>query len=184
MQRETSLIRAVVKRQSRRAADELISGHYREIYAFVYRQVQKKELAMDLTQEIFIGMLQSLSGYDEKKGAFRPWLYQIASYHVVDYFRSKGYRRRQAERPLEECAGLMEDTGFERRVESDDRVLRLLGTLPAEAQQLIRLKVFGDCTFEELAERMGIPESTVKTRYYAALRRLRKEEERYGEENG
>lgn len=58
MQTDNQLIRRIKKKQDKKAADELIRRYYREIYAFTYRQTGERELALDLTQEIFITVLQ------------------------------------------------------------------------------------------------------------------------------
>ena len=57
MQTDNQLIRRIKKKQDKKAADELIQRYYREIYAFTYRQTGERELALDLTQEIFITVL-------------------------------------------------------------------------------------------------------------------------------
>lgn len=57
MQTDNQLIRRIKKKQDKKAADELIRRYYREIYAFTYRQTGERELALDLTQEIFITVL-------------------------------------------------------------------------------------------------------------------------------
>ena len=123
------LVRRVQRHEDREAADILIRHFYREIYAFVYRQTGNEELAMDLTQEVFISVLLSIPGYDPNKGGFRTWLYRIASNKVVDFFRSAYHRQ-------------------------------------------MKLGVDVD-TFEETAAALSLPVSTVKTKYYSALRMLR-----------
>lgn len=67
MQTDNQLIRRIKKKQDKKAADELIRRYYREIYAFTYRQTGERELALDLTQEIFITVLQGIYAFDEKR---------------------------------------------------------------------------------------------------------------------
>lgn len=55
-----SLIKKIQKKQDRRAADELIRLYYKEIYVYVFKQLSAKETAMDVTQEIFLSMLQTI----------------------------------------------------------------------------------------------------------------------------
>lgn len=64
MQTDNQLIRRIKKKQDKKAADELIRRYYREIYAFTYRQTGERELALDLTQEIFITVLQGIYAFD------------------------------------------------------------------------------------------------------------------------
>ena len=72
MQTDNQLIRRIKKKQDKKAADELIRRYYREIYAFTYRQTGERELALDLTQEIFITVLQGIYAFDEKRRASAP----------------------------------------------------------------------------------------------------------------
>lgn len=126
MERDKRLIRQIKNKGSKEAANELISRYYIEIYTYVYKQTIDKELSMDLTQDIFVKMLKSLEGYDENKAAFRTWLYKIATYTLVDYFRSEYYKQRIMHRDL------------------------------------------------EIFNMLKLPESTVKTKYYSMIKKIRK----------
>ena len=93
MQTDNQLIRRIKKKQDKKAADELIRRYYREIYAFTYRTTGERELALDLTQEIFITVLQGIYAFDEKKAGFRTWAYRVAANRITDYYRSKSYKK-------------------------------------------------------------------------------------------
>ncbi|MFR2170208.1 MAG: RNA polymerase sigma factor [Anaerostipes hadrus] len=67
MQTEQKLIKRIKKKQDKEAANTLISYYYKEIYAYVYRQTGNEELAKDLTQDIFIQILQKIAMFDHKK---------------------------------------------------------------------------------------------------------------------
>ena len=73
MEREQTWIRAIQRRNSREAAEQLIQTYYDEIYRFVYRQTGSKEDAMDLTQSVFIAVLRALPGYRAERASFRTW---------------------------------------------------------------------------------------------------------------
>lgn len=174
---ERKLIRRIVKKQDKRAADELVSFYYREVYAFLYRQTLQKELAMDLTQEVFIGALQSLPVFDETKSGFRTWLYRIAAHKLTDYYRSRSHRTELLCVP-EHPKGLETEAFdfelFERR-ELAGRALTALAQVEETAQQVVRLKIFAEYTFTEIAAQLELPEGTVKRKYYSTLQFLRKE---------
>ena len=93
MQSDNQLIRKIKRKQNKEAADVLIGRYYKEIYAFAYKQLGNRELAMDLTQEIFILILQGIGSFDEKKANFRTWAYRIASNKITDYYRSSAHKR-------------------------------------------------------------------------------------------
>ena len=104
MQTDNQLIRRIKKKQDKKAADELIRRYYREIYAFTYRQTGERELALDLTQEIFITVLQGIYAFDEKKAGFRTWAYRLwilsfpMSANGFAFFRKNALRRKHLRR--------------------------------------------------------------------------------------
>ena len=81
---ELRLIKKIQRNGDRAAADELVRHYYDEIYGFVRKQVSNADIALELTQEIFISMLKTIGLYDIKRGAgFRTWMYRIATNKVV-----------------------------------------------------------------------------------------------------
>ncbi len=177
-------IRKIQQKHDEKSADKLMRKYYKEIYIFVYKQTLDEQLALDLTQEIFIRMLRSIASYDEKKSGFRTWLYRIATNHCIDYLRSKQYQMKQ----------LTVFTVDEEQAEPDDRTLQLEYKEQYEAvnellqkqsgiiQQIVRYKIFSELTFMEIAKILQMPEATVKTNYYKAIRMLRKGMEAYYED--
>lgn len=163
--------------RDRQAADELIRNYYKEIYGYVYRQVGEKEQAMDLTQEIFLGMLSGIGTYDKKKAGFRTWLYRIATHKIVDYYRSRAYQKRDAMVSIEllqlEGEGDLEIQATDQEMAA--QIFHYLGSQDSILEEIFRLKFYGEYTFEEIGEILAIPVSTVKTKYYGAQKAIRKE---------
>ncbi|WP_440896437.1 RNA polymerase sigma factor [Amphibacillus sp. Q70] len=176
MNNEGIWIKKIQRNTSDLAANKLVNKYYKEIYAFVFKQTLNRELSLDLTQEIFISVLRSLKNYDSKKASFRTWLYKVASNRLVDYYRSKSYKDTKQLEPIEDYEFTSEDDlaiSLEYK-EDVEKVTTFVNELDAGAQQIIRLKLFGEYTFQEIAQMEMIPESTVKTKYYAVLKRIRK----------
>ncbi|MFC7370753.1 RNA polymerase sigma factor [Fictibacillus iocasae] len=172
---EYAWIRQIQKKGDARAANELISFYYQRIYSFVYKQTFNKELSLDLTQEIFIGMLQSIHGFDVDRGSFKSWLYRIATNHVVDYFRSRSYRYERIVDSMEEV-DVPQEHDFTLELEYRDvieKVSAFMNELDAFSQQVMRLKLFAEYTFQEIASLLDRPESSVKTRYYHVMKKLK-----------
>lgn len=176
---EKRWIRRVQRSAHEDSANRLVKTYYKEIFAFVYKQVVDEQTALDLTQEVFIRMLQSIGSYDTRKASFRTWLYRVAANHCIDYFRSKGYRTTA-------------QTGYigEQDVESQENVLQkvtqkeqleelqaYLSLCDHTSQHIVRYKLFWDQTFAEIAVKLQLPESTVKTNYYKSIRFIRQEME-------
>ncbi|MBU5444055.1 RNA polymerase sigma factor [Paenibacillus sp. MSJ-34] len=166
------------------AANRLVAKYYKEMYAFIYKQTLDPELSLDLTQEIFISVLGSIKSFDSGKASFRTWLYKLASNRLVDYYRSKYYQYAKYSEPIDNydwSDGHDMAVSLEYR-EDFERIASLVNRLDAGSQQIIRLKLFGEYTLQEIAASESLPLSTVKTRYYAALKWIRKklEEDRHG----
>lgn len=178
MESEKQWIRQIKRQSNKAAADKLVSSYYKEIYSYVYRQTMDKEQSMDLTQDIFISMLQSIQHFDGKRAAFRTWLYRIATNRVIDYYRSRAFRYRQSTETMEEDQHVMsEPEDFTIHVENREEVMRIMhvvSELGPGSQSIFRLKIFGEYTFLEIADMLQLPESTVKSKYYAMIRKIKK----------
>jgi RNA polymerase sigma-70 factor (ECF subfamily) len=153
-----------------------VRAWYDEILRYVRRQTPDTWVALDLTQEIFISMLRTIGSYDRRRAGFRTWLYAIATNKVIDWYRSRAARVLDVA-DLEGHDPVLADPtdDWVQGVSSGEAVQRLLGVLPGAAQKIVRLHVFGEQTFAEIAKGMSMSENTAKTTYYRALRRLRKE---------
>src|SRR5437879_2535630 len=127
--------------------NELILRWERPIYALAYRQIGREEDARDVCQETFLRAYRALSGF-RGQAKFSSWLYRIALNLCRDWMR----RERRA-----------------RAVE------RAMAALPEEQRTAIVLKEYHGLTFQEIADLIGCPLSTVKTRLYQGLTVLRRE---------
>lgn len=178
MYSENQLIKKIKKRQDRKAADELISRYYREIYAFAYKQTCDQELSLDLTQEIFIVVLKGIVNFDERKSQFRTWLYAVASNKITDYFRSKYHRQQLLQESLQELDVMREeDIALDTLVtnETVKEAMQIVVQYDNVWIKIFQQKIFLEKSFREIAEELDLSENTVKTRYYAMIKRLRKE---------
>lgn len=176
VENEQKWIEKLKKKQRSKEADRLISKYYDEIYVYAYKQILDKDLAMDLTQEIFISMLRSISLYDSEKAAFRTWLYKIASNKIIDYRRSR--QSRELLSFDEESFDVPVEPDFERALENSEIIAKIeefVSSFDSANQEIFRLRVFGEYTFAEIAKIAAMPEASVKTCYYRMIKKIRKE---------
>jgi len=169
-------VRSIKRAPDKKAADKLISHYLDEMFGYVFNRVDSRETAKDVTQEIFISMLQSIDKYDESKSAFRTWIYSIASRRVADYYRTKEHYDDR----LVEMSEV--DLGYGEIISSNvDNTLELaeindfIAGLGKERRDIFKLKVFEGCTFSEIASALEMPESTVKSSFYGTQRMIRSE---------
>ena len=161
--------------------NQLVLRWERPIYALAYRVIGREEDARDVCQETFLRAFRALNGF-RGQAKFSSWLYRIALNLCRDWVRKE--RRTpviQAPEELEvlEMAAIREPTpsveDLVARRELTRVVERAMARLPEEQRTAIILKEYHELTFQEIADLVGCPLSTVKTRLYQGLSVLRRE---------
>ena len=171
MERDNKLIKSILRYGSKEAADQLVRAYYDEIYRFVHRQTGNPEDSLDLTQEIIIAALQSLPSFNYRKAGFRTWLYRIASNKVVDARR----KVTPVTVPLDEEYAEDDFVFGVMNRDTLNRIEEYLCTLDPELQTVVRLRVFAEYSFPEIAQASGQAEEKVKAQYYRLVKKLKKE---------
>lgn len=141
----------------------LISRWEKRVFNYVLRLVGHREDALDLTQDVFLKAYQNL-GKLEDLSRFAPWLYRIAhneAYSLLRKARPEGEMEYEP-RSSEPGARLFP-------IELSLAVQSALNRLTADQREAVVLKVYQGFKFEEMAEILGCPVSTVKSRVYTAL---------------
>ena len=170
------------------AFGEIVRRWERRIFALTYGILGREEDARDATQETFIAAFRNLSGFrgDAKVSS---WLHRIAVNQCITRQRRAKVR---GETSLE---GQAEDNGAQfaapmhespaRIVEGRERteaIRRAVSALPPELREVLVLKEFEELTFQEIADTLQVPLSTVKSRLYTALKQLRLRLEKFSPE--
>ena len=161
--------------------EELVRRYQRPISAYVYRMVGNYESALDLTQEIFIKVYNSLNRY-RAEFKFSTWIYKIAHNAAVDHLRRSATREQSLvvgpegdsfDLPLESSrlSPEQESEQKERRTEIE----AVVRALPANYRELIILRHSQDLSYEEIVEVTGLPLGTVKNRLFRAREMMRQQ---------
>lgn len=174
---EKRWIRRVQQDSHEDSANKLVHKYYKEMFAYTYKQVFDQQQAMDLTQEIFVRALQSISHFDRNKASFRTWLYHIASHHCTDYFRSKSFQTKKHTDFVAEIEIAAKDEMLQQMIQKQQiqQVQQVLSTFEEQEQQIVVGKLVEDMTFLEISEKLQIPLSTVKTKYYKSMKKIKVE---------
>jgi RNA polymerase sigma-70 factor (ECF subfamily) len=174
----------LVARSIRGDADsfnELVLRWERPIYALAYRTIGREDDARDVCQETFLRAFRALPGF-RGQAKFSSWLYRIALNLCRDWIRRE--RRTPVVQPPEDvdvvalAAAAEPSESIEDLVARQDlsrAVERAMARLPQEQRAAIVLKEYHGLTFQEIADLVGCPLSTVKTRLYQGLSVLRRE---------
>jgi RNA polymerase sigma-70 factor, ECF subfamily len=166
--------------------NQLILRWERPIYALAYRTIGREEDARDVCQETFLRAFRALPKF-RGQSKFSSWLYRIALNLCHDWLRRE--RRAPTVQPPEDVdlgeiqASAGPSESIEALVARQDlarHVERAMAQLPEEQRTAIVLKEYHGLTFQEIADVMGCPLSTVKTRLYQGLTVLRREMARTG----
>lgn len=163
-----------IKNGSQAAMEVLVKKHYKNIFAYVYRKVGDYHLAYDLTQEIFIKMMKSITSY-KSKDKFKNWLITIAVNHCRDYFRSSTYKNKNKEQNLNYHVKDNRENVWDllsKKIESE-RVKETLKKLPDYQRDSIILRFYHDLSIREIAYITESKESTVKSRLRQGIGKLR-----------
>jgi len=156
----------------RLAMEVLFARHRVQVYRFVLRLVRDETVAQDLISEVFLDVWRQASDRFEGRSAVSTWLLAIAR------FKALSALRRKADEPLDdEAAAGFEDPSDtpEVALEKKDKsavIRKCLAGLSAEHREIIDLVYYHEKSVEEVAQIVGIPENTVKTRMFYARKRL------------
>jgi RNA polymerase sigma-70 factor (ECF subfamily) len=160
--------------------NQLVLRWERPIYALAYRVIGREEEARDVAQETFLRAFRALKGF-KGQAKFSSWLYRITLNLCRDWIRRE---KRTPVAVAPEGVDLVELAGEETPAESiEDLVARrqlgravskAMALLPEEQRTAIILKEYHGLTFQEIAELLDCPLSTVKTRLYQGLSVVRK----------
>ena len=162
------------------AWEKLVKRYESRVFNQGLRLMGNPSDAMDLLQEVFLGVYRNLHRF-RGDAKFSSWLFRIAHNKAIDLSRRK---RLLAGTPpnAEGEADPLESVPADRQREPEislmhselnQRIVERLNQLPLAQRLVVELKVFQSMTFEEIADMQDISENTAKTRFYAALKKLK-----------
>ncbi len=160
--------------------EQLVQRHMNRVYAIVYRVVNNKEEAEDITQEVFVKVFNGLKKFDQKS-SFSTWLYRIATNSALDAFdKLKKHRKDTAlvssrvdGEDAVDALNLQESPAPGPEVsavqaELRECIQRVLKTLDLDHRRVILLRDFEDLSYDEMADVLQAKLSAVKMRIHRA----------------
>ena len=154
------------------AWERLIGRYQKRIYNFALRMTGEREDALDLMQEIFLSVYRNLERF-RGEASFSTWLFRIAGHRATDFYRRKKYTDSLCDQEQQHPSSDLSPFRNLARNEANRFLLGLLQQLPRDQRLVVELKFFQEYTFEEISAILGISTNTLKSRLYAALKKIK-----------
>ncbi len=166
---------AAVRRGDEGALGVLLDRYRSRLFAFLIRRVGDPSAAEDLFQETWLRVVRARERFDPRR-RFSTWLFQIANNLCRDRARRKAVAGRYAERMLEHSGN---ETSRRSAPALDDRLDMhgRLAALPDPLREVLLLRYYHQLGERQIAEVVGVPRGTVKSRLHSAVKALRKQME-------
>jgi RNA polymerase sigma-70 factor, ECF subfamily len=151
--------------------------HADQLRAFLLGVLRERELVAEALQRAFVKAIEY--GHAARAESFKSWLFQVA------YREALALRRSQAtdSRAMQQVAGNVQAAGDVGRSESPDVVIArretiaavraALESLPPDQRRVVRMRMYDEMKFTEIAQQLGVPLGTVLTRMQLAMKKLR-----------
>jgi RNA polymerase sigma-70 factor (ECF subfamily) len=150
------------------AWDQIVRMHWRKVFNLAYKFVGRHDEAEDLTQDIFLKIFKALHTFD-RRANFQTWLISISRNLCIDHYRSVRKERETMAREVD-SADLMpvsRERGPHAELEQLDLrqlIRQALAELPPALKEAVVLRDLQEFSYQEIADKLGLPEGTVKSR--------------------
>jgi RNA polymerase sigma-70 factor (ECF subfamily) len=153
------------------AQTQIYKQYFDRIYRFIYYRVSHKQIAEDLTEEVFIKIFQSIASLKATL-SFEGWCFRIARNAVIDHYRKNkiAVNIDELENTLEYHQNVVDDANS---TLDQTHLLRLLKQLPPEQQIILKLKFFDELENEEIAEMLNKTEVSIRVTQHRAITKLK-----------
>jgi RNA polymerase sigma-70 factor, ECF subfamily len=162
---EESIIEDLIVHDREKLIDQLMDEYGQSLLHLTYSYVGNREVAEDLTQEIFVKCYQKLEQY-QKKSSLKSWIWRIAINHCKDYLRSWHHKHivvseeKLMHAPSQETE--VEDQVIQRY--EDEELVKTVWSLPDTYKEVIYLYYFEELTIKEISYLTNVNQNTIKTR--------------------
>jgi RNA polymerase sigma-70 factor (ECF subfamily) len=150
------------------AWDLIVRQYWRKVFNVAYKFVGKHDEAEDLAQEIFLKIFKSLKTFD-RRANFQTWLISVSRNLCIDHYRSVRKERQTLDRGVDagDVMLVSPDPSPMAEIEQRDRVALLrqaLAELPVPLRTAVVMRDIQELSYQEIADRLRLPEGTVKSR--------------------
>lgn len=150
------------------AWDLIVQRYWRRVFNVAYKFVGRHDMAEDLTQDVFLKIFKALGTFD-RRANFQTWLISVSRNLCIDHYRSVRKEREMVDRSVDstEVSAVSGEPDALVTLERGDRRARLhdaLAQLPDTLRTAVTLRDIQELTYQEIADKLALPEGTVKSR--------------------
>jgi RNA polymerase sigma-70 factor (ECF subfamily) len=150
------------------AWEQIVRQNWRKVFNVAYKFVGKHDEAEDLTQDIFLKIFKALGTFD-RRANFQTWIISISRNLCIDHYRSVRKERQTIARDVDssELQPVTLERGPYAQAEHQDlraQLRQALDALPLALRTAVVLRDLHELSYQEIADRLGLPEGTVKSR--------------------
>jgi RNA polymerase sigma-70 factor (ECF subfamily) len=150
------------------AWEQIVRQNWRKVFNVAYKFVGKHDEAEDLTQDIFLKIFKALASFD-RRANFQTWIISISRNLCIDHYRSVRKERQTIARDVDsnDLQPVATERGPYAQAEHQDlraQLRQALETLPVTLRTAVVLRDLQELSYQEIADRLGLPEGTVKSR--------------------
>ena len=150
----------------------LYEKYHEQIFRYVFQRMDDKELAFDVTSQVFYKALQHLGKYEFRGVPFGSWLYRIAKSELNQAFRNN-FAQRTINIEHTHVSTFMEVFKEEENDMNKKRLLKAIEKLKESDVQLIEMRYFEDRPYKEIGEILAITENNAKVKTFRAIEKLK-----------
>src|SRR6195256_6246163 len=142
------------------------------VFGLAARVIGDRRAAEDVTQEVFLSIWERPEAFDPRRGRLRTFLVTLAHRRAVDVVRRAEARRRRSARDAATMVPIPDVGELAMAIVTAEQVRAEVDRLPREQREAIELAYFGGRTYRQVADELGIPEGTAKSRMRLGLSRI------------
>lgn len=165
-----------MKKGDRKAAAELYDELLPKVYGFLFTRTSKREIAEDLAHDVFIKLIEKIDSFDESKGAFVVWFWQVVRRMLIDHYRKKQEVpfSRFEESEVEAMAIDVSAPDIDIKMQHE-KVFVFLRALSEDERELFELRYVAEVPYGEIAEITGKSEGSLRVAALRIKEKIKKE---------
>ncbi|HVN26674.1 MAG TPA: RNA polymerase sigma factor [Candidatus Paceibacterota bacterium] len=164
-----------MKKGDRRAASELYDDLLPKVFGFLFARTGKREIAEDLSQDIFVKLVEKIASFDEKRGRFTVWFWQMVRHALIDHYREKKETPFSSfEEDTVASMATAEFPDFDAKLQYE-KVKVFLKTLTDEEQQLFELRYLAEMPYKDIAVMLARSEGSLRVAVLRVKEKIKRE---------